>query len=455
MKTIYFEIPKDKQKDLQLKKAKIDDVLKICFNSPISEIKLFQMIKSISDLDTAIAFFSSNTNLRLLAEKIVFSKLVALVEEHRQDIGFTISFKVLRELYRMEQEGIPINKERLLQASDTYLKQSKHSVQELIKKADAVGITLSERDIRGRVFSFPAEYTELNVQLAKVRKDIRHADMLKREKINQYIVDDIQGNVRLMTKWDLYGSSSGRIQTSSFNIQGLQKQIREECIVARSGYSLILADYISEELVLIAILTEDMELLKEIMAGVDLHKKVASIIFSKDIANITKEERSLAKAVDFAYLYGAGDATLENIISDKWSDGRISVHKVKNAINQIFTNVEECIFQLKKQGYLRLINGQRIHVEDIPKNYTLFNRMVQGSGAVILKEVIAVLSEQLPPTAKICFLLHDEIIVEVSDREAEQCKEVVTKTMVHILKKFDINIAMPVSVSIKKGGENV
>lgn len=453
MRDVEYPLSPEMQTFCSLDVVKVSDIFKICLSAPVSKEELFQLVEIITDTDMAVAFFSSNAISAQAAKEYVFHKISKLLKKHVIDEGFETSFQVLRELYRMETEGVPVNATLLMEMSDFYIKESQRSMNSLLQAAENVGLRVSESEVRGRSFSFPVEFANLNTELAKVRKDVKHACMLKPEKLCRYLLEDSDGNSRLMTHWNIFGALSGRIQSSGFNVQGLPKKVREACIVPRAGYSLIFSDYSSEELVLIAVLTKDMELLQEIVDGVDLHKKVAAVILSKDIAKVTKTERSLAKAVVFAYLYGAGDATLKDIIAENWVDDSITVKMVKKAIHQTFPKVRDCVQQIEEQGYIRLINGQQIYLDDIPKRHTAFNRMIQGSGSVILKSVIATLTMHLPVSASICFLLHDEVVIEVVNQDVGQCVAVVTEVMTKILKKYGIDILMPISITVKEGGE--
>ena len=455
MRDVNYLLTPKMQSLCNLEAVRVSDVFRNCLKVPISKEEEFQLVEALSDTDTAVDFYSSNTILAQAAQEIVFQKIGKLLKRHANDEGFITSFQVLHELYRMEAEGVPVNATLLMEVSDFYMKQSQSSMDNLLQTAEKAGLQVSEAEVRGRSFAFPVEFKELNTELAKVRKDIKHASMLKPEKLRKYLIEDSDGNSRLMTRWNIYGALSGRIQSADYNVQGLPKRVREDCITPKAGYNLIFSDYVSEELVLIAILTEDMELLQQIIEGVDLHKKVAAVIFSKEIADVTKAERSLAKAVVFAYLYGAGDTTLRNIIAESWIDDSVTVKAVKRAIYQIFARVKECVQQIDECGYIQLINGQQIELADIQKRHTAFNRMIQGSGAVILKDVIASLAKCLPSSASICFLLHDEVVIEVPDDDTEQSIDIVTEIMTGILKRYGCDVLMPISVSVKKGGEKV
>ncbi len=448
----YYEPPADVKGICGLDRIRFDDVLKILLDTPIGEEEAFQAVEAAFSTDVAIAFYSRGPDKNQAAREQVFQRVTKWIQKKARDPAVQVSFAVLKELYRMEEEGLPIDAEELRNYGDAYIRKSEEAVMSIREKALAMGFDISESVLRGNTFAFPSKYDSLNSQLQDVRKDIKHAGMLKPERLKEYVRTLPDGSGRLLSHWDIYGALSGRIQSKSFNSQGLPKEVRNACIVPKHGYSLVCADYVSEELILIALLTEDERLLDNLINGSDLHKTVAGEIFAKDIADITDAERKFAKAVDFAYLYGAGDRTLSEII--RGSEYDMCVSKVKNAINTSFVNVRKVMNRINTQGFVELVNGRQIDLCDIPKRHTAFNRMIQGSGAIMLKDVVADIAAKLPQEAKVCFLLHDELVVETPTGYKEEVINTVSEVMNGVLHKYGYDFDMPIVISTKEGGED-
>lgn len=447
-----YKPPDELREVCKLHEIRLDDVLKILLDMPVKDEEAFQIVESLTNVDTAIEFYSRNEIKAERARKSIFHRISKTIANHADDESMRNSFIVLKELYRMEAEGVPIDEMKLKEFAKIYERQSTKAVEILTSTAKDSGIVVSKEEIHSRTFSFPDEYAELNDELKCVRKEIKHANMLNLQRLEKSIRYEADGSARLITHWDIFAALSGRIHSSDFNTQGLPKHVREQCIVPKEGYSLICADYASEELILIAVLTEDQNLLDNIMNGYDLHKLVASRLFAKDIEAVTEIERKLAKNVSFAYLYGAGDTALKRIIFGNGFD--VPTADVKKAINSIFINVKSTSKQIGEVGYVELINGKRISLEDIPKRHSVFNRMVQGSGAVILKAVIASLVEQLPSLARICFLLHDEVSVEAPIEYEKDVIRIVEEVMAGVLRNYGYSISMPVTITSRRGGEH-
>lgn len=335
MKIPDYNPPNEVQKICGLERMGLDDVFKIIFNMPVGEEEAFQIVEALADTDTAIDFFCKDEARAQNARRKIFRRIDRTILKRGNNPPMHDSFVVLRELYRMEEAGVPVCANELYLASKEYAEIAEESVQCLKDKAAELELSVTDKDIRGKTYVFPEEFLELNTMLEVVRKDIKHANMLKPEKLKMHIRKNSDGGERLVTHWDIFGAASGRIQSSDYNSQGLPKEIRKRCIVPPKGYCLVCADYVSEELVLVAVLTGDQKLLNDVLDGFDLHKAIASKLFSKDMDEVTAEERKLAKSVDFPYLYGAGDCTLTTIIEE--SDFDITVTEVKQAINAIFT----------------------------------------------------------------------------------------------------------------------
>jgi DNA polymerase I-like protein with 3'-5' exonuclease and polymerase domains len=407
--TMYELPPEFKTGDLT--QVKTRDVLKILLGRPITLAQFYGEIERMTDVSTALNYFSGNPMLEKQAEIVITRAIEGLIRSKESTIRF--GFTVLQELYLMEARGVPIDMKQLETECLEADCRAKAAVKNLCEFAKQEGYTLTEKTVCGS-FLFPASYTELNHQLQITRRLLKHSSVLNLEKLREYTgVFSHDGRyTRLFCNWDISGTVSGRIQSTKFNVQGLPKAVRESCVAAVPGKTLLFADFTSEELVLISVMSQNEELIRKLISGVDLHKEVASKIFCKVISDVSVEERKLAKAVVFAYLYGAGDNCIKRIIDTEWQGAYIPSLRVKNAIDSIFPGVSLMVENIHRHGFFSLIDGTEIDLKTIEKTHTVLNRMIQGSAAIILKDCIFRLVQKLPEEARITFLLHDEIVLE-------------------------------------------
>ena len=113
---------------------------------------------------------------------------------------------------------------------------------------------------------------------------------------------------------------------------------------------------------------------------------------------------------------------------------------------ELYPAIEILKQRIVRAGVIEMIDGSVIPLERIQKNYSYVNRLVQGTGAIILKQVINQLGEKLPNDSHIVCLIHDEVIVETSNANLQKCKLIITQIMQDALKTYGIAVSMPVEI---------
>ena len=200
-------------------------------------------------------------------------------------------------------------------------------------------------------------------------------------------------------------------------------------------------------------LAKDKQLLTDIHNGVDFHKRVASKLFAKKIDGVTSLERNVAKRLTFACLYGAGETGLKNTAKEMLGgDAESIVENIKKTIEAEYPAIKVIEKRIKDENKLTLIDGSFISLDAIEKRYTAVNRCIQGSGSIILKQVIIDLMERLPSDAKIVCLIHDEVVVECSVDKLQECQAIISDVMRHVLENFNINVELPIEMEVRNGG---
>ncbi len=419
----------------------IRELLSIYLQRPVKdESQEFKALKDLFGEDTALAV-SNDEKVRNQIEDKLFMDINpknAIGMSRCRDLHTTMDLK------SMEYKGIPIYKPALFDACDKAKKEYDSLYTELEAKCKDKNYELTPDFIRGEG-RFPAKLREFNELLGKTRKAWKHTLLLNKDMLADHISEK-DGWSWLHCDFENNASVTGRIQTHSPNVQGLPKEVRANSFVPPYGYALISADYISEELVIMAVLAGDQELLDDIVNGVDLHTRTAAILFNQSADKITQQQRSVAKKMTFATLYGAGAATLEaNACSYGFT---LNGNKIKKAVKEVYPSLGILSDQVKRTNKLTMIDGSTIPCSSVKKSYTYVNRMVQGSGSIILKEAFCILSRSLFADMDIVCLIHDEIIVLTPVSEIEECVGILHDVMTNILDRFNINIKMPVDIKV-------
>ena len=234
---------------------------------------------------------------------------------------------------------------------------------------------------------------------------------------------------RIHASFRLGGTKTGRLSCNSPNIQNppRNKDFRA-LFCAPPGTVLLVADYSQVELRVAALVSEDDVMLEAYEKGLDLHKKTASEISGVPFAQVTKEQRQAAKAINFGLLYGQGHRGLARYASANYGVN-MSEHEARKAKSAFFRAYKKLARWQQRTGRLskrenRIATpGGRIRDFKIEKNgyrYTeALNTPIQGGAAEVLLAALGALEKHLKGVdAKLINIVHDEIVLEVASEDS-------------------------------------
>jgi DNA polymerase I len=266
---------------------------------------------------------------------------------------------------------------------------------------------------------------------------------------------------RIYASWHQIGAATGRMSCSKPPLQQIPREVLRHYVRAPEGRLLVSADYSQAELRIAARITGDKRMLEAYSNGEDLHAITARILMGRE--KISKEERDLAKAVNFGLLYGQGAEGLREYARNNY---RISmtVEEARLYRRQFFKTYpglkawHEAEWRRLKQGNTetRTLAGRR---RSGVRNFTSrVNAPVQGTGADGLKLSLALLYESRDecPGAHLVSCVHDEIVVECDENDVENVKAWLEKAMVDGMSEV-INFPeargpyVPIKVKVKSG----
>jgi DNA polymerase-1 len=231
---------------------------------------------------------------------------------------------------------------------------------------------------------------------------------------------------RVYPGWHQAFTVTGRMSSSGPNMQQLPRDQRyRRCFVAPPGRVLVKADYSQIELRIAAVVASDSTMMGTYRAGGDIHALTAASVLKKPLAEVTKADRQLAKAVNFGLVFGGGAAML------------VGYAKSSYGVTMTETQAQayRAAFFARYPGLKRWHNSQskdpvatRTRGGRRRKNVASFteklNSVVQGTAADGMKAALALLWErrQEHPTACPVLAVHDEIVIESDERDAEAVK---------------------------------
>ena len=252
---------------------------------------------------------------------------------------------------------------------------------------------------------------------------------------------------RLHTTFNQAVAATGRLSTSSPNLQAipirteLGREIRS-AFVAEAGHRLLSADYSQIELRILAHVSGEPRLREAFLRGEDIHTATAAEVLGKDPATLTKDERNVAKMINFGIVYGISAFGLsENLdIPKEQAQEYIDAYLARFPAVQAF--IARTIAQAGEDGYASSLLGRRRPVPELRASNrqtrgfgerVAVNFVMQGSNADIIKVAMVAIHHRLRSegrAARLVLQVHDELLLEVPETETSAARELVREEMV-------------------------
>jgi len=269
---------------------------------------------------------------------------------------------------------------------------------------------------------------------------------------------------RVHTSFNQTIAATGRLSSSDPNLQNIPirtevgQKVRRAFIPGRPGDVLLSADYSQIELRVLAHMTDDPVLLDAFARGEDIHARTAAEVFGIPQAQVTANQRRLAKVVNFGLFYGLSDFGLARDTGMSTEEARVFIDAYFRAYNRVREFLEGIKIQAREQGYVETILHRRRYIQDIRSPNRMLrqgaeriaiNMPVQGSAADIMKLAMIRLNTYMHDqrlTSQMVLTVHDELVFEVAPGEREQLIEVVPDLMARAYP-----LKVPVQVDLKLG----
>ena len=277
------------------------------------------------------------------------------------------------------------------------------------------------------------------------------------------LADMADSGGRLHTNLVQTGTATGRLSSRDPNLQNIPIRAEEgrrirEAFIAKPDCLLISADYSQIELVILAHLSEDKNLLSAFLEGRDVHAKTASLIFGIDESEIKSEQRRIAKTINFGVMYGMSAFRLANELNISRSDAVNFISAYFNTYSGVRQFIENVIKKTEQTGYVTTIFGRRRYIPTInSRNKTeksaaeriAVNTPIQGSAADIVKTAMLNLDRRLNSErskARLLLQVHDELILECP-------KDTAAETAIFVKAEMEkaAVLSVPLRVSVETG----
>ncbi len=268
---------------------------------------------------------------------------------------------------------------------------------------------------------------------------------------------------RVHTSFNQTIASTGRLSSSNPNLQNIPvrtevgKRIRR-AFLADPGSQLLTADYSQIELRILAHITHEPALLEAFRRDEDIHAATAAQLFKVPLAQVTPDQRRLAKTVNFAVLYGQSAFGLARVTGMSNAEAAEFIRNYELTFPRVQDYVQRTLHQARSQGYVQTLLGRRRYVPDMAAlpliqrqavEREAVNMPIQGTNADMIKIAMIRLYDQLRDLklkSRMLLQVHDELVLEAPDDEVERVSALVRRAM-----RDALPLDVPIKVELKLG----
>ena len=388
-------------------------------------------------------------------------------------------------LYKMEEKGMLIDRGYFENLQKEYTAEVRRLEQEVYKLAGTefnLNSPIQLSEVLFNTLNLPTKgvkktsrgYSTGAKELEKLKdshpvipKIIEYREAAKL--LSTYIIpmpDLADDDGRVHTTFTQNVTATGRLSSKDPNMQNIPvrteegKRIRTG-FVAPEGKVLVSADYSQFELRLAAILSGDQSLIDDFNNGIDIHTKTAAEAFHVPFEQVTKEQRRAAKVVNFGILYGMSVRGLSEAAKMPFYEAKEFIENYFRLRAPIKQKLEQILKQAREEGFVETFYGRRRPTPDVKSsNFVIrqaaeraaMNMPIQGTEADLMKRAMIHVDKALPEGAELVMQIHDSLIVECDEEQAEKVAEILQREMEHVAPELEVKLAVEVTIG-KNWGE--
>ncbi|MCK8522467.1 DNA polymerase I [Aquimarina sp. D1M17] len=404
------------------------------------------------------------------------AKTVSLFED--------IEIPLLRVLADMEIEGINLDQDFLKSLSDELDQDIKNLENKIYTEAGEefniaspkqLGVILFEKM---KLVDKPkktktGQYSTAEDVLSYLAKDheiIQNIlDFRGLSKLKSTYVDALPNQVnittgRVHTDYMQTVAATGRLSSNNPNLQNIPirtergRQVRKAFIPRNDEYTLLAADYSQIELRIIAALSKEETMIEAFKNGEDIHASTAARVFNVSIDDVSREQRSNAKTVNFGIIYGVSAFGLSNQTSLSRGEAKELIDTYYKTYPKLRNYMSDQVDFARENGYVQTVLGRRRYLKDINSGNAVVrgaaernavNAPIQGSAADIIKIAMINIHKKLKEgnyKTKMLLQVHDELVFDVFKPELEDIKNLIKTEMENAYK-----LEVPLDVELGLG----
>ena len=405
--------------------------------------------------------------------------------EAKTDILFKdIEIPLLRVLADMELEGINLD-EKFLNSLSEDLNNDIKNLEEKIYEAAGEEFNIGSPKQLGEILfskmklvdkpkkTKTGQFSTAEDVLSYLAKDheiIQNVlDYRGLAKLKSTYVDALPEQVepttgRVHTDYMQTVAATGRLSSNNPNLQNIPirtergRQVRKAFVPRNEDYILLAADYSQIELRIIAALSEETTMIEAFKHGEDIHASTASKVFNVPIEEVTREQRSNAKTVNFGIIYGVSAFGLSNQTDLSRSEAKELIDTYYKTYPKLRNYMSEQVDFARDNGYVQTVLGRRRYLKDINGSNAIVrgaaernavNAPIQGSAADIIKIAMINIHKKLSEgnyKSKMLLQVHDELVFDIYKPELDELSGLIKSEMENAYK-----LEVPLDVEVGLG----
>lgn len=400
-------------------------------------------------------------------------------KEHLKDLFYNVEMPLVEVLKSMEQEGIAIDAKGL-QDYSVELGETLDTLEKEIKELAGEDFNVDSPRQLGEILfdklqvttkakkTKTGQYATSEDILQKLKDkhpiipkilDYRQLRKLKSTYVDPLpeMMDEVDG--RIHTSYMQTVAATGRLSSNNPNLQNIPirsergREIRKAFVSRGKDFKILSADYSQIELRIIAALSHDKNMIEAFKNGQDIHAATAAKVFGVSIDEVTRDQRSSAKAVNFGIIYGQSAFGLAQNLNISRTEAKQIIDSYFEQYPTIKKYMDDAVASAREKGYVESIMKRRRYLKDINSANAVVrgfaernavNAPIQGSAADVIK--IAMINvykamQKAELKSKMLLQVHDELVFDVHVSEQDLLKELVIKEM-----EGAVNVGVPLEV---------
>ncbi len=434
------------------------------------------------DIDIASKYAAEDADIALRLHECLYSKIKC--NSKLENIYLTLEMPVLEVLYEMENNGVLLDinmleiqsrelgekmlllEEKAFEISgQPFNLNSAKQVQDILFTRLKLPIIRKTKKGAASANEEVLQQLALDYPLPKILLDYRGLAKLKSTYTDKLPLMVNPDTGRVHTNYSQAVAVTGRLSSTEPNMQNIPIRTTEgrrirEAFIAPERHSIISADYSQIELRIMAHVSKDKGLLKAFSHGEDIHRATAAEVFGVPLDQVDSEQRRYAKIINFGLIYGMSEFGLASQMGIERSAARIFMDRYFARYPGVEKYMQCTRDGAKKNGYVETVFGRRLSLPEINSSNgnrrqaaerAAINAPMQGTAADIIKFAMIAVRDWLLKNkmhTKLIMQVHDELVLEVPDREIEVIKMALPSLMENAV-KLDVPLLVEIGI-----GEN-